>query len=185
MRQKIEGRIEVDKSLFFSSLIAFAFSFLMPGCSVAPPSELIEGYKVDFGEIEDDGELYFVANETRTITWDLDRSFPKIGARVENLSGQTYNLGFIAYFDVANDGELRSIEEGGYWSIKPPVNEDYEAFISLEEEPLPPGNYKFEIYVDERVLTTIDFSIKWSISSFGQMRQQVDALYKAHATEDE
>ncbi len=115
-------------------------------------------FKIEFGYIIEVGEYYQIEEVEKTIE-KFQRRTPKFGVRIEYLARKPYELGYIIYKRDSPSKRFKEFSRGGYWSIKPPVNEDYEAFLFENKKEYFPGEYQFVVIVDEKMVKIIDFVV--------------------------
>ena len=136
----------------------------LSACTLKPQLEVEHRFKVEFGYIVEAGEFYEIRPNEGEIYIKEGVPTQKFGVRIENRARLDYDLAF--YIEKYNKNTL-SFEEftkSGYWTIKPPTNPDYEAFLWEDEKPYFPGKYRFGIVADGNTIRVIDFIVTESES---------------------
>ena len=100
-----------------------------------------------------------MGDRSTTIEWVKGASEPRIGVYVENLARHPYDLAYAVHRKTDDSGGLEKLETGGWWTIGPPNNKDYEAFIFSDEIQFTPGRHLFSVYINDELARSFEFTI--------------------------
>jgi len=139
--------------------LVIIYVFLLSACSSKPVLEEQNKFLIEFGRIVEVGEFYEIRPNIFTFISRNGKLLSKFGVRIENLARFDYELAYVIakYHDQKADYEI--FARGCCWSIKPPINTNYEAFIWEEDVEFLPGSYKFAVFVNGEVIEMIDFKV--------------------------
>lgn len=143
------------KYIFISVLIVFISSCASTGTSQLSTQD---GFFLDFGVFTIKDDVRYLTQSTDLIVWTEEVLF---GVYVENLAREEYQLGLRSFkFDPVL-GDYLELEQPQQWHIFPPVNQDYEAFLTLMDDDVAykPGCYRVNIYIDLELTKTFDFTV--------------------------
>ncbi|MEZ5501071.1 MAG: hypothetical protein R3E77_16765 [Steroidobacteraceae bacterium] len=132
----------------------------LSACASAPQPEVNARYSVVFGIVSKPDQKPLVVDRiTDMIPLNSDGSMPRIAARVEAPDAAPFLLSYVVYRRDTASGKYVQTETSPTWRIKsnpPPatafIRPDFLDGVFL-------GKYRFEIFVNERLDSTLHFSV--------------------------
>jgi hypothetical protein len=133
---------------------------LLSGCVSNQHTAYRDNFKFEFGHIIEAGEFYELDKRGSKIQWEKGKLEPKFGVRVENLSKNKYVLAW-TILKLNKVSEIFNVfSSGGFWTIGPPTNLNYEAFLWSDEKDYELGDYEFVVYINGLNVKRFGFTIE-------------------------
>ncbi len=140
-------------------LLVVFYILILSACLSKPVLEVHNKFLIEFGHIVEVGEFYEIRPNMFSFYTQNGKLLNKFGVRIENLARLDYELAYVIAKYQDETGGYEIFARGCCWSIKPPTNSNYEAFIWEEDAPFFPGNYKFAVFVNNEIVEMIDFEV--------------------------